>query len=128
MKIKSSGQHHTLYRYAGTVDGKGTEVKIGVLAVGTAPGEIPADLSDDLTPKEMRELQEHLRRDQMLIARAKLAGLRLEIETISGLVNSENLDEEEAKKMAAALSRMMAAVRRAQRSHKSAPQSSEQVS
>ena len=40
MRIKSSGQVHTLYRYGGQVDGKTIEVKIGVVA-GPLPDAIP---------------------------------------------------------------------------------------
>ena len=122
MRIKSSGQLHTLYRYGGQVEGKTIEVKIGAVAAGTRPDAIPVDLRDDLTQKELRELVEHLEREQLDISRARLSALVADLDTAAGLIGSQNLDAEAAEKLADSLSRTTAAVRRVQREHRaSAP-------
>jgi hypothetical protein len=122
MRIKSSGQLHTLYRYGGQVDGKTIEVKIGAVAAGTRPDAISVDLRDDLTQKELRELVEHLDREQLDISRTRLSALVVDLDTAAGLIGSQNLDAEAAEKLADSLSRTTAAVRRVQREHRaSAP-------
>jgi hypothetical protein len=119
MKIKSSGQSHKLYRYAGTVEGKSRETNIGTVAVGTKPSEVPPELVENLTPKEMRELVEFLQREQFGLARTKLSSLADDIESAAGLITDETLDEHAAEKLAAVLSRCKSAVNRVQRSRQS---------
>ncbi len=122
MRIKSSGQVHTLYRYGGQVDGKTIEVKIGTLAAGTRPDAIPVDLRDDLTQKELRELAEHLDHEQLETSRARLSALVSNLDTAAGLIGPQTLDAKAAEKLADSLSRTIAAVRRVQREHRaSAP-------
>jgi hypothetical protein len=119
MRIKTSGQTHTIYRYAGQSDGKTFEAKIGTVIVGTKPDEVPSALADNLTPKELRELAELLRREQLQLARKTLDSLAAQVELATGLITTENLDEQTAEKLAPALSRCKAAVSRVQRSRQS---------
>lgn len=117
MRIKSSGQVHTLYRYGGQVDGKTIEVKIGVVATGTLPDAIPMVLRDNLTQKEWRELVEHLEREQLETSRARLSALVSELDIAAGLICPTTMDAAVAEKLADALSRASAVVRRVQRGH-----------
>ena len=111
-----------LTAYGGQVEGKTIEVKIGAVAAGTRPDTIPVDLRDDLAQKELRELVEHLEREQLDISRARLSALVVDLDTAAGLIGSQNLDAEAAEKLVDALSRTTAAVRRVQRERRaSAP-------
>jgi hypothetical protein len=119
MRIKSSGQTHTIYRYAGQIDGKTIETKIGTVIVGTKPDEVPPALADNLTPNEMRQLFELLRSEQVQLARKTLDSLAAQAEAATGLITTENLDEQAAEKLATALARCKTAVSRVQRSRQS---------
>lgn len=116
MKIRSSGQTHTLYRYAGQSGGKTLETKIGTVTVGTRPDEVPAELVENLTQKEARELVEYLQREQVGLARATLLSLTTDIESATGLITDATLDEQVAGKLVEVLSRCKAAIGRVQRS------------
>lgn len=122
MRIKSSGQVHTLYRYGGQVDGKTIEVKIGVIATGTLPDAIPVVLRDNLTQNEWRELVEHLEREQLETSRARLSALVSELDISAGLICPKTMDAAAAEKLADALSRASAVVRRVQRGHRAGAQ------
>lgn len=119
MRIKTSGQTHTIFRYAGLFEGKTVETKIGAVPVGTKPDEIPPALADKLTPIELRELAKLLRHEQVEWARKFLSSLAADIETAAGLISTETLDEQTAKMLPPALSRCKAAVSRVQRSRQS---------
>jgi len=121
MRIKTSGQSHALYRYGGSVDGKSVEAKIGLVPVGTLPSVIPVELSDELTPKEARELREYLAHEQVSICRSRFAALTTEIESVTRLVSTENLDASSVEKMVAALSGLQSAIRRVQKAQKIVP-------
>ncbi len=122
MRIKSSGQVHTLYRYGGQVDGKTIEVKIGIVATGTLPDAIPMVLRDNMTQNEWRELVEHLEREQLEKSRGRLSALVSELDIAAGLICPQTMDAAATEKMADALSRASAIVRRVQREHRaSAP-------
>ncbi len=119
MKIQSSGKTHVLYRYAGQVEGKALQTRIGVVALGTKPAELNPELVESLTPKEARELVEFLQREQVGLACTTLASLTADIELAAGLITEETLDEQAAEKLAAVLSRCKAAVSRVLRSRQS---------
>jgi hypothetical protein len=120
MKIKNTGKTYTLYRYAGQVEGKTLETKIGTLPVGTKPAAVPTELTENLTPREMRELAECLNKDQIDLARTRLASLVADIELATAVITEETLDEQAAQKLATMLSRCKAAVGRVQRSRQPA--------
>jgi cytochrome c553 len=119
MRIKTSGQTHTIFRYAGQIEGKTLETKIGAVPVGTKPDDVPTALADNLTPNELRELAELLRCEQVELARKMLSSLAADIESAAGLITAETLEEQAAEKLAAALSRCKVAVGRVQRSRQS---------
>lgn len=119
MRIRTSGQTHTIFRYGGQIEGKTVETKIGAVPVGTKPDEIPPTVADNLTPIELRDLTELLRHDQVEGARKFLSSLAADIETAAGLITTETLDEQTAKKLPAALSRCKASVSRVLRSRQS---------
>ena len=127
MRIKSSGQSHSLYRYGGAVDGKTVEVKIGTVSVGTPSDAIPVDLLDDLTPKETRELREFMAHEQVSICRSRFAALTTEIESVTRLVSTENLDASSVEKMVAALSVLQSTIRRVQKAQKIVPDQQHQA-
>lgn len=115
MKVKSSGQTHTLYRYAGQVEGRTQETKIGTLAKGTKPTEIPEDLAENLTRKECRELEAFLHQEQVVLARDALTRLRIDLESAIPSITEETLDPTEAQRLMAMLVRCKAAITRVQR-------------
>lgn len=119
MKIKSSGQTHTLYRYGGQVEGKTLEIKIGTVSSGTEPDAVPPEILENLTPKESRELAEFLRQEQVELARKFLTRLADDVESAAGLIAAETLDEQTAEKLVAALSRCKTALSRVQRARQS---------
>lgn len=118
MRIKSSGQSHTLYRYGGVVNTKTSEVKIGTVLAGTAPDLIPVDVLDELTPKETRALREFLALEQVSIFRSRFDALTTEIGSVTRLVNTENLDVSSVEKMVAAVAGLQSAIRRVQKVQK----------
>ena len=118
MRIKTSGTSHILYRYSGSSDGKGVEAKIGAVPVGTAPDDLSVDITDNLTPRELRELREHLVAEQASMFKSRFSALMGELEAVSGLVSPENTDAVSVQKMAAALSGLQSVIRRVQRAQK----------
>lgn len=115
MKIKSSDKTHTLYRYSGQVEGRTQETKIGTLAKGTKPTEIPEDLAENLTRKEVRELEEFLHQEQVVLARSALTRLRIDLESAIPSITEETLDPTEAERLIAMLLRCKAVITRVQR-------------
>lgn len=73
MRQTIAGDKLTLYRYDG-VDGehKSKMAKIGSISLDTKPDAIPEGLVDDLTPKELRELKESLKKEQWTRAVQKI--------------------------------------------------------
>lgn len=118
MRIKSSGQSHSLYRYGGAVNTKTVEVKIGIVLVGTPPDLIPVDILDELTPKETRALREFLDHEQVSIFQSQFVALTTNIISITRLVRAENLDASSVVKMVTALSGLQSAIRRVQKVQK----------
>ena len=116
-----------MYRYGGAVDGKTVEVKIGTVSVGTPSDAIPVDLLDDLTPKETRELREFMAHEQVSICRSRFAALTTEIESVTRLVSTENLDASSVEKMVAALSVLQSTIRRVQKAQKIVPDQQHQA-
>ena len=127
MRIKSSVQSHSLYRYGGAVNDKTVEVKIGTVSVGTPPDLIPVDILDELTPKETRALREFLGHEQVSIFRSRFATLTTEIGSVTRLVKTENLDVSSVEKMVAALLGLQSVVRRVQKAQKIVPDQQHQA-
>ena len=127
MRIKTSGTSHILYRYSGSSEGKGVESKIGSVPVGTAPDALSEEITDNLTPREARELREHLATEQVSIFRSRFMALLDEVESVSVLVIHEKLDVLSVQKMAAALSSFQSVLRRVQRAHKASVEQPGQV-
>jgi hypothetical protein len=115
MKIKRSGQTHVLYRYAGQVEGKTLETKVGILAVGTKPTEIPPEVLENLTPKEAREVADLLHREQLELTRGALTRLHDALESAAVSITEETLDSSTAERLSKMLMRCKAAISRVQR-------------
>ena len=115
MKIKRSGQTHVLYRYAGQVEGKTLETKVGILAVGTKPTEIPPEVLENLTPKEAREVADLLHREQLELTRDALTRLHDALESAAVSITEETLDSSTAERLSKMLMRCKAAISRVQR-------------
>ena len=127
MRIKTSGTSHILYRYSRSSDGKGIEAKIGAVHLATAPGDLSVDITDNLTPREFRELREHLAAEQASMFRYRFTSLMGELDSVSGLVSPENTDVDSVQKMASSLSGLQSAIRRVQRVQKAASEQSGQA-
>lgn len=99
MRQTVAGDKLTLHRYDG-VDGerKSKMARIGFLPLDTKPDAIPKALVDDLTPRELRELEEFLRQEQGRRAVQKLAGLRSDLDDLlasaaAGMLGAEQIAE-----------------------------------
>ena len=120
MKIKSSGQTHALYRYAEQVEGKTLETKVGSLAAGTKPDEIPPEIAENLTPRELREVTDFLHREQLALTRDALTRLHDALESAAGSITEETLDSLAAERLSTMLMRCKAAISRVQRNRQPA--------
>lgn len=60
MHIVETKNGYKLMRYGGQQNGKNTEVRIGVVPVGTLASGIDSELMLDLTPRELKQLVEFL--------------------------------------------------------------------
>ena len=103
MRIKTSTHAHTLYRYAGQIDGKNLETRIGAVPTGTKPAEISPEVLEDLTPREMRELADFLTQEQTELARLKSAALIEDLSLACSLCVSGTLDQHSVEKLGADL-------------------------
>lgn len=121
MHHKTTGSTHTLYRYGGTIDGKQAEVKIGTLAVGTRPDDIPAEIRDNMTPKEMRELVDILDAEHIALSRQRVIDLVSTIDQVAPMITPTILDADVATKLTESLARATAAVRRVRRQQQTKP-------
>lgn len=121
MRIKTTGSTHSLYRYGGSVDGKGGETKIASVAVGTKPDAIPDDVRDNVTPKEMRELVEFLAGEHITSSRNRVADLARLVDEIAPVLTAEILDADTAAKLTDALARARSAMRRVERQQQPKP-------
>jgi hypothetical protein len=98
MIINESKDNLVLRRYAGVLDGKSLDTRIGSIPRDTSPNAIPAEILDDLTPKELRQLQEKLTSVQKEILKSKAFVLVSEMNDIasaleSGLLGTESMAE-----------------------------------
>lgn len=112
MRIKSCSTHHTLYRYGGTVDGKSTTVKIGEVPVDATRDAIPAEIVEELGPRDMRTLIAFLDAKGFETARSELAAFSARAEAVIGLITPEHLDQMTAARLLAASARIKSKVRR----------------
>ena len=88
MIIRKTKSHYTLSRYGGVSDGKNLEVRIGAVPLGTSPQDVAADIVEDLTPKELKQLQEELAADQKQIMAGKVACLTADLNDLTSAVGS----------------------------------------
>jgi len=96
--INEAKDNLVLRRYAGIRDGKSLDTRIGSIPRDTSPNAIPAEILDDLTPKEVRKLQAKLTEIQMKILNGKASFLVSEMNDIasaleSGLLAPESMAE-----------------------------------
>ena len=91
MIIRKTKSHYTLSRYGGVSNGKNLEVRIGSVPLGTNHLAVAADIVEDLTPKEWRQLQEELSADQKQILAGKVACLTADLNDLSSAVESRVL-------------------------------------
>lgn len=99
MRISETGQKILMHRYGGLSDGKSTMAKIGDLPLGTMPDEIPDELKQDLTPRELNELIDFLKAGQVLIASQKVEMLVQSLEQMLLSAKAGVLSEELVKKL-----------------------------
>ena len=99
MRISETGQKIVVHRYGGLSDGKSTMAKIGNLPLGTKPDEIPNELKQDLTPRELNKLIEFLKADQVRMASQKVEMLVQSLDEMLLSVKAGVLNEELIKKL-----------------------------
>lgn len=91
MIIRKTKSHYTLSRYGGVSNGKNLEVRIGVVPLGISPQDVAADIVEDLTPKQLKQLQEKLAADQKQILAGKVACLTADLNDLTSAVESRVL-------------------------------------
>ena len=92
MIIQESGDKLVLRRYAGTHEGKSLDKRIGDLPRETSPNAVPADLIDELTPKELRQLQARLTDIQKEVVHSKVSSLVSAMNDLASALDSGLLD------------------------------------
>lgn len=92
MIIQEAGDKLVMRRYAGIHDGKSLDKRIGSVPLDTSPNSIPAAVLDDLTPKELRQLQGKLTEIQKKILHSKASALVSEMNDIASVLESGLLD------------------------------------
>ena len=98
MIIRKTKSHYTLSRYGGVSNGKNLEVRVGSVPLGTNHLAVEADIVENLTPREWKELQEQLAADQKQIMAVKVACLTADLNDFtsavgSGVLNPDDLVE-----------------------------------
>ena len=99
MRISETGQKIVVHRYGGLSDGKSTMAKIGDLPLGTKPEEIPNELKQDLTPRELNALIEFLKAGQVRMASQKVEVLVQSLDEMLLSAKAGVLSEELVKKL-----------------------------
>lgn len=92
MIFRETKTHITLSRYGGVANGKNLEVRVCALPVDTTPYAIPADIIEELTPRELKELQTRLVKNQTQIMTAKASSLVDGLHEITSALESDLLD------------------------------------
>jgi hypothetical protein len=92
MIIRKTKTQLSLYRYGGVSNGKTLEVRVGSVPLGTSPDAIPAEITDDLSPKELRQLQTELAKDQRQILIGKMTSLVADLNDLGSALESGLLD------------------------------------
>ena len=99
MRISETGQKIVLHRYGGLRDGKSTMAKIGDFTLGTKPDQIPDDLKQDLTPRELGELIKFLNEGQVRMASQKVELFVQSLEEMLSSAKAGVLSDELVKKL-----------------------------
>lgn len=99
MRISETGQKIVVHRYGGLNNGKSTMAKIGDLPLGTKPDEIPNELKQDLTPRELNALIEFLKAGQVRMASQKVEMLVQSLDEMLLSAKAGVLSEELVKKL-----------------------------
>lgn len=92
MIIRPSGNKYSLYRYGGSSQGKNLEVKVGLCPKGISPDAIPADLMENLTPKELKVLKDVLAKDHQEILNGKISGIVADLNDLGSALESGVVD------------------------------------
>ena len=92
MIIRKTRSHYTLYRYGGVSHGKNLEVRLGTVLLETSPEAIPAEITENLSPKELRSLQAELAKDHRQILMDKMASLVADLNDLGSALESGLLD------------------------------------
>ena len=111
MRIKTSNQTHTLYRYGGSKKGQTLETKIGSVQVGTPPNAIPSELAENLTPRELRELEKILTAERAIALNGCVIDLAASIDVAVATLQDVT-DIGAIQKFSEALARATTATRR----------------
>lgn len=112
MRISETGQKIVVHRYGGLSDGKSTMAKIGDLPLGTKPDEIPNELKQDLTPRELKSLIEFLKAGQVRMASQKVEMLVQSLDEMLLSAKAGVLNEELVKKLDSSASDFVKRLRR----------------
>jgi hypothetical protein len=94
MIINESKDKLVLRRYAGIRDGQSLDTRIGSIPRHTSPSSIPAEILDDLTPKELRQLQAKLAEIQKNILKSEASALVSGMNDFASALESDTLDGE----------------------------------
>ena len=92
MHIRKTGNKFNLSRYGGVSEGKNLEIRVGSIPIDTSPDSIPADLLEDLSPKDLRALKAVLIAEQQEILKSKVAGLAADLNDLSSALDSGLID------------------------------------
>lgn len=112
MRISETNQKIVMHRYGGLNDGKSIMAKIGDLPAGTKPDEIPDDLKQNLTPRELSELVDHLKADQVRMATQKVDVLVQNLQEMLSSAKAGVLSQELVKKLDSSVSEFTKQLRR----------------
>lgn len=95
MRIKTSKKIHVLSRYSGLSDDKKTtEARIASIPIATKPDEIPNDVKDNLTPKELRELKNFLQHEEKKIAQEVIGTLLKDLIGALNYIKKDFVDDD----------------------------------
>lgn len=98
MHIRKSGNKFNLSRYGGVSGGKNLEVRVGSIPIDTNPNSIPAELLEDLSPKDLKALRAVLISEQQEILKSKVSSLVGDLNDLSsaldsGLLNTASIED-----------------------------------
>lgn len=103
MIIRSTETAHKLFRYGGVADGKTLEVRLGTVRRGIRIQDVPTDLRDNLTKKELDALDACLRKDFAISIQSEIDTFTKTLTGICDAIDRGDIDEEKTESLHHAL-------------------------